>query len=313
MARASLVDPFTRDDFQYSLAVTAVKNAPYLSAALFRPATGKDEPLVEAQPRQLIVTIYGLYAREEPNWLPIASVVRLMGDLGIDGQAVRSSISRLKRRDILHSLRIGAAAGYALSPSMLEIMREGDRRIFGQRPASLADGWVQVVFTVPEAERGKRHELRTRLAGLGFGPMAPGVWLAPGALADEVSDVLARLGLSGYVDIFRGQYLGFADLPGRVCDWWDLEDLAAKYAQFVDHYRPVHHRLTRQPPGGGEAFAEYVRMLTAWRRLRYLDPGLPAEVLPARWDGVAAAELFGELSDVLRSPAHRHATQAIHA
>jgi phenylacetic acid degradation operon negative regulatory protein len=271
-----------------------------------RAATGQDE----LQPRQLIVTIYGLYAREQPNWLPIASVVRLMADLGIDGQAVRSSISRLKRRDVLQSRRVDGAAGYALSPSMLEVMAEGDRRIFDQRPASLTDGWVQVVFTVPEAERGKRHELRTRLGRLGFGPVAPGVWLAPGALAAEVSDVLARHGLSGYVDLFRGQYLGYAELPGRVRTWWDLDDLAAKYAQFVSHYRPVRRRLAEQPPDGGQAFAEYVRMLTTWRRLRYLDPGLPAEVLPGRWDGVVAAELFGELSETLRPLAHRHATRA---
>jgi phenylacetic acid degradation operon negative regulatory protein len=284
--------------------VTTVKNARY---------DGPAELLAEAQPRQLIVTIYGLYAREQPNWLPIASVVRLMADLGVDGQAVRSSISRLKRRDILHSLRIDGAAGYALSPSMLEIMREGDRRIFDQRPASLADGWVQVVFTVPEAERGKRHELRTRLAGLGFGPVAPGVWLAPGALAGEVSDVLARRQLSGYVDIFSSQYLGYADLPERVRDWWDLDDLAVKYAQFVSRYLPVSRRLARQPPDGSRAFAEYVRMLTTWRRLRYLDPGLPVEVLPARWDGVAAAELFAQLSGVLRPLAHLHAMQAVQA
>lgn len=276
-----------------------------------RSAGASDELLAEAQPRQLIVTLYGLYAREEPNWLPIASVVRLMGDLGVDGQAVRSSISRLKRRATLQALRIDGAAGYALSPSTLAAMREGDRRIFDQRHASLADGWVQVVFTVPEAERGKRHELRTRLAGLGFGPVAPGVWLAPGALADEVSHVLARQHLAGYVDIFRGQYLGYAELAARVRDWWDLEDLAAKYAQFLAHYRPVSRRLARQAPDGGAAFAEYVRMLTAWRRLRYLDPGLPAEVLPARWDGTAAARLFGELSDVLRSPAYQHALRVI--
>ena len=276
-----------------------------------RPAGAADELLAEPQPRQLIVTIYGLYARAEPNWLPIASVVRLMSDLGVDGQAVRSSISRLKRRATLQALRIDGAAGYALSPSTIQAMREGDRRIFDQRHASLADGWVQVVFTVPETERGKRHELRTRLAGLGFGPVAPGVWLAPGALADEVSHVLARQQLSGYVDIFRGQYLGYADLAGRVRDWWDLEGLAARYAQFVSHYRPVSRRLARRAPAGGVAFAEYVRMVTSWRRLRYLDPGLPAEVLPARWDGVAAAELFGELSDVLRPPAYQHARRAI--
>lgn len=271
-----------------------------------------DAELAEAQPRQLIVTIYGLYAREEPNWLPIASVVRLMADLGADGQAVRSSISRLKRRGTLRSLRIDGTAGYALSPATLQVMRAGDRRIFEQRRASVADGWVQVVFTVPEAERGKRHELRTRLTRLGFGPVAPGVWLAPGALADEVSDVLERQQLAGYVDIFRGQYLGYAELAGRVRDWWDLDGLAGNYAQFASHYRPLGRRLARSEPNGPDAFADYVRMLTAWRRLRYLDPGLPPEVLPARWSGDVASRLFGELSAVLRPPAHRHAMRVIH-
>lgn len=273
--------------------------------------SGADAEMLAAQPRQLIVTIYGLYAREEPNWLPIAGVVRLMSGLGVDGQAVRSSISRLKRRDTLRSLRIAGAAGYALSPSMLVAMRAGDRRIFDERPARLADGWVQVVFTVPEAERGKRHELRTRLARLGFGPVAPGVWLAPGALAAEAGEVLAREQLSGYVDLFHGQYLGYAELSHRVRDWWDLDDLAAKYAQFVSRYRPVSRRLARRAPAPAEAFAEYVQLVTAWRRLRYLDPGLPAEVLPPRWKGISAAALFGELSQSLRAPAHQHAMDAL--
>jgi phenylacetic acid degradation operon negative regulatory protein len=52
-------------------------------------------------------------------------------------------------------------------------------------------------------------------------------------------------------------------------------------------------------------------MLTVWRRLRYLDPGLPLELLPARWTGVAAAELFEELNRSLRPPADRHAREVL--
>jgi phenylacetic acid degradation operon negative regulatory protein len=48
-------------------------------------------------------------------------------------------------------------------------------------------------------------------------------------------------------------------------------------------------------------------MLTAWRRLPYLDPGLPLEHLPREWKGVRAGELFAELDDVLRKPADQHA------
>jgi phenylacetic acid degradation operon negative regulatory protein len=52
-------------------------------------------------------------------------------------------------------------------------------------------------------------------------------------------------------------------------------------------------------------------MLTAWRRLRYLDPGLPLELLPAGWKGVAAAELFERLDTALAAPAEAHARMVI--
>jgi phenylacetic acid degradation operon negative regulatory protein len=277
--------------------VTTVKEATYLA---------------EPQPRQLIVTVYGLYARAEHDWLPIAAVVDLMAGLGVGAQAVRSSISRLKRREVLRSLRVDGVAGYALSPAMLEILRAGDRRIFEHRPATAADGWVQAVFTVPEVQREKRHELRTRLAGLGFGPVAPGVWIAPGTLADEARGALHRQGLDAYVDLFRGEHLGFAPLSQRVRAWWDLDLIAAHYAEFLGAHRPLARRIRRRPPSGAEAFAAYARMLTLWRRLRYLDPGLPPELLPARWNGVAAGEVFTELDAALRPLAREHALAVIH-
>jgi phenylacetic acid degradation operon negative regulatory protein len=281
--------------------VTTVKEATYAAGLLGEP-----------QPRQLIVTVYGLYARAEHDWLPIGAVVDLLQDLGVGAQAVRSSISRLKRRDTLRSLRLDGTAGYALTPPVVELLREGDRRIFAAPPATAADGWVQVVFTVPEARRDKRHELRSRLAGLGFAAVAPGVWIAPGTLADEVRVALDRQGLAGYVDLFRGEHLGPVALAERVREWWDLDLIGARYAEFVAAHRPLARRVGRRAPSGAEAFAGYVRMLTAWRRLRYLDPGLPLDLLPRRWPGIAAADLFAGLDATLRPLAQEHAQRVIH-
>jgi phenylacetic acid degradation operon negative regulatory protein len=142
--------------------------------------------------------------------------------------------------------------------------------------------------------------------------MAPGVWIAPGTLAEEARGALHRQGLSTYVDLFRGEHLGFAPLAERVRAWWDLDEIAAHYAEFLDSYRPLARRVHRRPPTGPEAFAGYVRMLTVWRRLRYLDPGLPLELLPKRWSGVPAAELFTELDAALRPMARDHALAAVH-
>src|ERR1700722_10485289 len=115
------------------------------------------------QPRQLIVTVYGLYARAEGGWMSVASLVSLLADLGVDEPAVRSSISRLKRREILHARRRDGAAGYELSAAAQAILAEGDHRIFRRERASLADGWLLAVFSVPEPERHKRHVLRSQL------------------------------------------------------------------------------------------------------------------------------------------------------
>ena len=62
----------------------------------------------------------------------------------------------------------------------------------------------------------------------------------------------------------------------------------------------------RRSSDEGEAFADYVRVLTAWRRLPFLDPGLAPELLPRDWPGVRAADLFFAMRERLAGPAHDH-------
>ncbi|HZG90780.1 MAG TPA: PaaX family transcriptional regulator C-terminal domain-containing protein [Pseudonocardia sp.] len=267
----------------------------------------------EIAPRRLILTLYGLYAREEHNWLSVGSVVRLLGDLGVDSAGVRSSISRLKRRGVLHAMRSDGAAGYALSEQTLEVLREGDVRIFGRRRAELEDGLVLVVFSVPESERDKRHQLRAALSRMGFGTAAPGVWVAPGNLHDDVAGTLCRLGLASYVDLFRSHYAAFGELRDKVGQWWDLPAVDAGYAEFLARYADARARWDAAADGPRTAFEVYVPLLTEWRRLPYLDPGLPADLLPQTWHGARAADLFTDLDAALRAPAREYALAAIHA
>jgi phenylacetic acid degradation operon negative regulatory protein len=265
-----------------------------------------------AQPRQLIVTVYGLYSRGAGGWMSVASLVSLLGDLGIDEPAVRSSISRLKRRGILVARRAGGAAGYELSGEGQAILREGDHRIFRRERARLGDGWLLAVFSVPEAERHQRHVLRSQLSRLGFGTAAPGVWIAPAYLHEATTEMLARLGLSRYADLFHADHLAFGDLATKVRQWWDLDRTERLASDFVAAYEPV---LLGWPDGRAasrprEAFADYVRVLTDWRRLPYLDPGLPAELLPPGWTGARAAEIFFTLQSRLAAAAAEHAARA---
>ena len=97
---------------------------------------GPGSEALAAQPRALIVTIYGLYARDTGGWFSIAVLIKLLAELGVEESAVRSAISRLKVRGLLESRRVGGAAGYGLSVRGSKILTAGDRRIFRQPRAS---------------------------------------------------------------------------------------------------------------------------------------------------------------------------------
>ncbi len=266
--------------------------------------------LAAVQPRALIVTVYGLYGRGElaqlppaasasaprgDGWLPISLLVRLLAHLDVDDAAVRSAISRLKRRGLLVPSRRDGVAGYGLTDAAAAILAEGDARIFAPTEPRLADGWLLAVFSVPESERAKRHVLRTQLGALGFGACAPGVWVAPAHRLELTRASLERHSLAAYVDLWRAEYLAFGDIVEHAATWWDLDGVREAYQEFIG----VNATDRPEPINPAEAFAAWVRVLTAWRRLPYLDPGLPVELLPADWPAPSARAVFNAARDRL--------------
>jgi len=272
---------------------------------------GGDATARSARPRHLIVTVYGLYARSGGGWLSVAALIRLLAELGVDEPAVRSAISRLKRRGILEARRQEGAAGYQLSAEALAILREGDARIFRRQRAALADGWLLAVFSVPEAERHRRHVLRSELTRLGFGMVAPGVWIVPAHPDDATAEMLRRLGLDAYADLFHADHLAFGEPAVKIRRWWDLDDLERRYEAFIRAYEPTLRRWENDMDEDRPAFADYVRAVTDWRQLPYLDPGLPAELLPPGWAGLRAAEEFFALRALLEEPARAYVQQVL--
>ncbi|MEU1616878.1 PaaX family transcriptional regulator C-terminal domain-containing protein [Streptomyces sp. NPDC005722] len=261
--------------------------------------------MTEHTPSSLILTFFGAYGRAD-GWdgrIPVAGLIRLMGAVDVDPQSVRSAVSRLKRRGLLEPDRVGGAAGYALSEDARQLLADGDRRIYGHPAGATEDRqWVLAVFSVPESERNKRHLLRSRLARLGFGTAAPGVWIAPARLHAEAGHTLRRLGLEGYVDLFTGTHDGFEPTAAAVRRWWDLDAVAKRHLAFLDVHEPVLRAwAARRTTPPQEAFADYLRALDSWRRLPYADPGLPPALLPSGWPGGRAAAVFEGLHARLRA------------
>nr|WP_247665258.1 PaaX family transcriptional regulator C-terminal domain-containing protein [Nocardiopsis sp. B62] len=278
---------------------------------------GSSTDIERRRPRSLIVSFFGSYARDVGGWIGVSDLIALMAGLDVDGPAVRSAVSRLKRRGLLTPERLGGVAGYRLSDQGRRTLAEGEQRIFGHRVARVQDGWVLVVFSVPESERRRRHALRAQLTRLGFGTTAAGVWIAPAHLAEQARAALRDLGLEEHAELFHASYLDFRDLTASVSRWWDLPALQAMYQGFLDEHEPVatawrrRGARTHQEPGlRAAAFADHLRAVDAWRRMPFLDPGLPPELLPDRWAGSRAARVFFELHALLCGPGLEHVRAA---
>jgi phenylacetic acid degradation operon negative regulatory protein len=255
-------------------------------------------------PRSLLLEFLGAFGREY-SWIPISGLIEVLGALDLDEAGVRTSVSRLKKRGLLTPQRLGDAAGYVLSEQAVFTFESGDAIIWHAREvANLDDGWVMVAFSIPETARAKRHLLKSRLTGLGFGHVGPGMLLAPRRMADDAQRVITQLGVAEYVDVFHAQSVPGHDLVALAHRGWELQTINERYTQFIDEFS---REAMRYPEAEGrDAFVAYMRVLNWWRPIPFLDPGLPPELLGPAWHGEMARLLFEGAIAALESQAHSY-------
>ncbi|HET8683467.1 MAG TPA: PaaX family transcriptional regulator C-terminal domain-containing protein [Micromonosporaceae bacterium] len=279
------------------------------------------------QSRSITFDVVAAYVRPLGGSFAVGDLIRLLAPLGVDGQTLRTQVSRLTSKGLLEREQ---GARYRLSPHAERIAAEGDLRIYArQRPAELVDGWAVAVFSVPEQQREKRHQLRSRLSWLGFGSLDGGVWLAPRRTLEPAVEAVREMGMEAFVDIFEAHHRAFGSPRWLVERCWDLPALRTRYGELVALMRPIRDRWTGPGtvPSGGDgttagdedeggtgdlaAFVDFTTALLRWRHVPFFDPGLPAEVLPEAWPGTAAAAIFDELVQLLAVRARRHAASVL--
>jgi len=91
---------------------------------------------------------------------------------------------------------------------------------------------------------------------------------------------------------------------------WDLAVVRQQYEAFLSETSAVN--LSSSDDGAHEgvtddaaAAATLTGLVHQWRRFPFLDPDLPADLLPDDWPGPAAAQRFASLRAELRPPAQR--------
>lgn len=259
---------------------------------------------VHVKARSLVFDLFGDYLRYRGGEVRLRHLVALMGCFDVPESTVRVVVTRLRKEGWLDSRREGRETVYGLTATAWELLDEGRERIFDRARGPWDGQWHMVIYSVPEAERAVREQLRKKLAWFGFGPLSSSVWVSP---HDRVDQVRAEFADEPAVrlDLFHSRSEGSAadrDIAARA---WELEELDRDYAALLAEYGP---RLGayRAGPSPREALVQRMQLVYDYRHFPFRDPDLPLELLPQGWHGRRAHDLFLEAHGLLREQAFAH-------
>ena len=262
-------------------------------------------------PRSAMLTLYGDYVRHKGGEIGIGSLIKLLANFGLSQQSIRSAVSRMCGAGLLKAKRNGSKSYYSLTGDGFNLLDKGAQRIFERKKGNWDGTWSIVVYFIPEEKREARDRLRQELSWMGYGPLSGATWISPHDLAKEVLEIAEKLRIKEYVQVFQAKHQGLDGPQSIVSRSWDLNRIHKKYASFIARYRSrLEDHLRRLQVGESvepsRCFVERFNLIDEYRRLPFVDPDLPEELLPRNWLRSQAADLFHEYRDLLTEKANKY-------
>jgi len=280
----------------YAAVVTDAETEKNVSAI----AGSRRRTLGSGSARSLLLTVLGefVYPRGRAVWT--ATLLRALGELGVEEKSARQAVSRASAEGLLSSERAGRRVRWSLTEAGATLLREGTERIyhFMQDQREWDGRWLLVTVAVPETQRQLRHRLRTQLTWLGMGSPAPGLWVVPDADKEQqLAQVLHELGLQPRAFAWIGCWVPIGDKQELISAAWSLDQVEDEYRAFANSFSLL------RTSSATEAFVAQVRLVQAWRRFPFIDPALPPRLLEHDWPGPGAAKVFHDCHEHWRPQA----------
>src|SRR5215469_5304622 len=248
------------------------------------PALSRRHAAGAVSARGLLFTVLGEFVLPTGGSAWTSSFIQTFARLGVEEKAIRQALARTGADGWIRPERHGRRTRWWLTPAADRLLTEGTERIYafaGSQP-DWDGSWLLVLARVPESDRSARHRLSTRLSWAGLGSPAPGVWITTRTeRTSEVEDVLRQAGVTDR-QIFTAEHRG-GDLETLVAQAWDLAAIERQYEEFLAGFAPDYAK---------DPLVRLIELVHAWRRFPSIDPGLPVSLLPGRWSGARAAQLF---------------------
>ena len=249
------------------------------------PALSRRHAAGAVSARGLLFTVLGEFVLPTGGSAWTSAFIETFGRLGVEEKAIRQALARTAADGWIKPERHGRRTRWWLTPDGNRLLTEGTERIYAFAGSQRQwDGsWLLVLARVPENDRAARHVLRTRLSWAGLGSPAPGIWITTHTeRSEEVEQVLRQAGIADG-QIFAAEHRGGGQLSALVAEAWDLPAIEQEYEAFLADF---------QAAATSDPLTRLIELVHAWRRFPSIDPGLPAGLLPSRWSGARAAQLF---------------------
>ena len=254
--------------------------------------------------KRTIFELYFEYVQYFGSSITPRAILRFTSELGISSNASRAAICRLAKQGWLERVAADRQIFYALTPVGRERLEEIRPRIFSSRHGTWDGQWTILTYSVPERLSHHRDRLRRELTFLGFGSITRGTWISPNMLVEPTLRHLSLRSLDQYVHLFRARQVSSQSHSILIKRCYNLGAVHRRYGRFIKYWRGYRVRMSATNlPSNRDCFVAKMRLLYDFGDFLYLDPFLPAELLPSDWLGYDAWRLFRDSYLYLVEPA----------
>lgn len=248
--------------------------------------------------------IYLLLHRKE--WICTKEIVDLLGKIKISESAIRASLFRMRRNNIVKVMDKGRETLFMWSEFAQGILNSYLQR-YSMSEKKWEGQWLLFSFQIPEKKRRLRNALRDELCLHGFGRLHHNLWISPYDMRSECQKMIKRLQLEPYTMMFMSA-ASKDDSRVMAQQAWHLDELAEAYQKLqkkfeADYLAFKKVRFVDTTQGAVEALARLARINEEMLEFSAQDPYLPKEILPRNWAGTKLSAIFCKYEGLLRRKA----------
>ncbi|GII25651.1 PaaX family transcriptional regulator [Planosporangium mesophilum] len=243
------------------------------------------------KPQSLMLSFLGIHVLDRRVAVFSGSVIDVFARVRVSEEAVRTTLTRMVKRELLARHRRGRRMYFGLTARSTAVLEDGYQRVWRSVVNRDWDGtWTMVGFSLPESARSQRHDLRSRLIWGGFGTVQNGLWIAPGEV--DVPGLVGDLELDDHLRVFTVRTAKPTEAGQIAHSAFDLPAVAARYQAFLRRWDGDNPY-----PDAPDDLARQLLLHTEWLHLVRRDPRLPAEHLPGDWPAIRAEQVFRRLAE----------------